>query len=109
MDEYKIKYNSEFNKIKSDFYSKEKHTSTSCKDVLQFMVDNYTTKNWWWSWEFIGKRTSKGSYLSHRAPARASDLALHDSDLVEDRKLGRFKIYRVRRENRDKVLLYLKS
>ncbi len=96
----------EYSRMSANYHSTKRH-GTSCKDVLQFMVDNYKEKVWWWAWEFVGKTTSKGGYLSHRAPARASDLALH-TDLVEDRKIGRFKIYRVRRENREKVLEYLK-
>ena len=106
MDTYFEEVHQEFTKLENDQKSKKKD-GTSCKDVLQFLVDNYKEKNWWWSWEFVGKTTSKGGYLSHRAPARASDLALH-TDLVEDRKIGRFKVYRVRRENREKVLEYLK-
>lgn len=97
----------EYSEMKQKYINGGK-TKTSCKDVLQFMVDNYGERRWWWAWEFVGKKTSKGGYLSHRAPARASDLALH-TDLVEDRKIGRFKVYRVKQENREKVLEYLKK
>lgn len=93
--------------MKSEYDSKRRKGGTSCKDVLQFMVDNYKERIWWWSWEFVGKKTSTGGYLSHKAPARASDLAIHTPELVEDRKIGRFKVYRVRRENREKVIDYL--
>ena len=103
-DEYEIE--KAYQEIRDKHRTNNKH-GTSCKDVLQFMVDNYKKRIWWWSWEFVGQTTSKGGYLSHRAPARASDLALH-TDLVEDRKIGRFKVYRVKRENREKVLEYLK-
>ena len=55
-------------------HNKKLHNKpTSCKDVLQFLYDNKEKKIWWWSWEFIGKRI-KDAYLSHRAPARASQL-----------------------------------
>ena len=81
----------EFDDLKK-ISSQRNKKGTSCKDVLQFMVDNYKTRIWWWSWEFVGRETSKGGFLSHRAPARASDLALH-TDLVEDRKIGRFSVY----------------
>ena len=104
-EQERIEY--DFQKMQLWYSSRKKH-GTSCKDVLQFLVDNYKEKVWWWSWEFVGETNSKGGYLSHRAPARASDLALH-TDLVEDRKIGRFKVYRVKRENRDKVIEYLKS
>lgn len=96
----------EFDEMKNN-YNHNNSKGTSCKDVLQFMVDNYKERIWWWSWEFVGKVNSKGSYLSHRAPARASDLALH-TNLVEDRAIGRFKVYRIKRENREDVINYLK-
>ena len=89
-------------------YRSTKRNGTSAKDVLQFLVDN-KSRIWWWSWEFVGKHTSKGGYLSHRAPARASDLALHIPELVEDRRIGRFKVYRVRLENIKAVSDYLKD
>ncbi len=108
MEDYNIQTQKEFLAMDHKYHS-SKRKGTSCKDVLQFMVDNHKERIWWWSWEFVGKTNSIGGYLSHRAPARASDLALHNSDLVEDRKIGRFKVYRVRRENRDSVLQYLKG
>lgn len=106
MDEY-------LNQVKTDFltldnqYRSTKRNGTSCKDVLQFLVDHHKERIWWWSWELIGQKTSTGGFLSHRAPARASDLAIHNPELVEDKKIGRFSVYRVRRENRDKVVSYL--
>ena len=90
-------------------YENTKRNGTGCQGVLKLMVENYSTKKWWWSWEFVGKVTKDGDYLSHRAPARASDLAIYYPNLVEDRKIGRFKVYRVRRENRDEVVNFLKS
>lgn len=104
---YRHEVNTEFSKLENKHKTSKKKT-TGCEDVLQFLVDHHKEKIWWWSWEFIGQTTSKGGYLSHRAPARASDLALHNPELVEDRKIGRFKVYRVRRENREAVLQYLK-
>lgn len=71
---------------------------TSCEDVLQYMLENPDTI-WHMSWEFVGRVTKDGHFLSHRAPARASDLALHESQLVEHRDIGRFKAYRLRTEN----------
>ena len=81
-------------------YEHNKHRSqtTQCESVLHFLLE-HPEKIWWWSWELIGKSTTKGHYLSHRAPARASDLAIHESHLVEDRTIGRFKVYRLRTEN----------
>lgn len=108
MDEYKIQVEREYIHAK-DWHSKSKRNGTGCQDVLRFMVENFKTKIWWWSWEFVGKTTSKGGYLSHRAPARASDLALQFPELVEDRKIGRFKIYRVRVENKQAVLDFLNN
>jgi len=105
----KLQIEQEFANMKHKYINQGKVKSwTNCQDVLQIMVDQYETKKWWWAWEFVGRTNSKGRYLSHRAPARASDLAIH-TDLVEDRKIGRFKVYRVKRENREKVLEYLKN
>lgn len=99
----------EFSNLKRDYEKRLKKSGTSCEDVLRFMVENYKKKVWWWSWEFIGQTTKDGRFLSHRAPARASDLAIHRPDLVEHRKIGRFAVYRVRRENREKVINYIKG
>lgn len=81
-------------------------TSTSTNEVLQYMLD-HTGKIWWWAWEFGGKTNSKGGYLSHRACARASDLAIFHPELVEDRKIGRFKVYRLKVENMQMIRAYL--
>lgn len=90
---------------------KENHKSlrsdaTSVRDVLQYMVDR-SDKIWWWAWEFLNQHNSKGRYLSHRACARASDLAIHYPDFVEGRRIGRFKVFRVRTENIDKINEFL--
>lgn len=87
----------------------KKSKMTGVQDVLQFMVDHYKTRIWWWSYEFVGKTNSKGGFLSHRAPARASDLALHTPDLVEDRRIGRLKVYRLRLENHEKIKDFLRG
>jgi len=71
---------------------------TSCEDVLQYLYENQD-QIWHMSWEFVGRVTKDGRFLSHRAPARASDLAIHDPQLVEDRKISRYKAYRLRTEN----------
>ncbi len=86
--------------------SRKKKNETGIESVLQFLVD-HPEKIWWWSWEFIGQVNSKGGWLSHRSPARASDLAIHHPHLVEDRKIGRFKIYRLRTEHMDQVNKFL--
>lgn len=99
----------EFDNMRSNYLkTKKKGSGTSCKDVLQFMVENYEKQKWWWSWDFAFKTTQNGRFLSHKAPARASDLALH-TDLVESRKIGRYCVYRVKKENREKVLEFLKN
>jgi hypothetical protein len=79
---------------------------TGCQGVMQFLMDQ--DKMWHMSWELIGKKSSKGDWLSHRAPARASDLALHHPDLVEARKIGRYSAYRARLENIEKIYEFLK-
>lgn len=81
--------------------------ATGIETVLQFLLD-HPGQIWWWSWELIGKVNSVGGYLSHRALARASDLAIHFPLLVEDRKIGRFAVYRIRIENMEAIKEFLK-
>ena len=94
-----------FEILKADVLKRTKD-GTSCEDVVQLMYEN-SDKIWWMSWDFINKTTKKGKFLSHRAPARASDLAIHNSQLVEDRDIGRFKAYRLRTENSNLIEKYL--
>lgn len=108
IDFTQLEIDREFSSMQDKYYN-TKRKGTSCQDVLQYMVDVYPEKKWHWAWELIGKTNSKGGYLSHRACARASDLAIKNPELVEHRRIGRFKVYRVRRENREQVLAYLKN
>jgi hypothetical protein len=87
-------------KAKLEEYShrERRRRATQTESVLYFLLE-HPEKIWWWPWELIGKTTSNGHYLSHKAPARASDLAIYEPHLVEDRSVGRFKIYRLRTEN----------
>lgn len=104
---YQSKIEATFAQLYSD-ESRKLRGRTGVRDVLQYMYD-HPEKIWHWSWDFVGKTNSSGNYLSHRAPARASDLAIYHSDLVEHRKIGRFKVYRCRRENLDKIELFLRG
>ena len=97
MSNYALEIEQSFKKLKADVEMRAK-TTTSCEDVLRFMYENQQ-QIWFMSWDFINQSTKDGQFLSHRAPARASDLAIHESQLVEDRKIGRFKAYRLRLEN----------
>lgn len=108
MQNYKENVEKEFERTKESQSIKSNNKTSGCEDVLQLMYDNFSTKIWWWSWEFIGKSNSKGNFLSHRSPARASDLALFSPLLVEDRRVGRFKMYRLRLENMYLIKNYLK-
>ena len=94
----------EFDKISQRKASSK--DATGCEMVVQLLLD-HPGKIWWWSWEVNGQVNSKGDYLSHRACARASDLATFNPGLVEDRRISRFKVYRLRRENMDKIKKYL--
>lgn len=80
---------------------------TGVQKVLQLMLDN-PEKIWWWSYEFVGQVNSKREFLSHRSPARASDLAIHYPELIEDRKISNISVYRLRVENIDKIKEFLK-
>jgi hypothetical protein len=102
-----------------DLYESRKRTKsdhTGVQKVVQVMYDEYLyrktnriEKIWWWSYEFVGRVNSKGDFLSHRAPARASDLAIHFPELVEDRKIGRLSVYRLRVENMEEITKFLNS
>lgn len=71
---------------------------TDDMDVLQYMYDHWYEEHFM-AWEVIHKTNSKGVYLSHRAPARLTDLAEYHPQLVEKEKIGRFTKYRLRVEN----------
>lgn len=75
--------------------TRQKKNETGCHSVLSYMNEN-PKKIWWWSWDFVDKTTKNGSYLSHRAPARA----IYFPELVEHRRIGRFAVYRLRTENK---------
>lgn len=87
---------------------KGRKKATGMETVLQYMLDWATDKKiWYWAWELNNKHNSLGGYLSHKGCARASDLAIHHPDLVEDRRIGRFKVYRIRLENLEKIKEFL--
>jgi len=113
MDNYYLKtIEKEFEKkIEWEVSRNKRNTMDGKHAVFQYMLED-NNKIWFWAWEFVGKMTQggkehSGQWLSHRAPARASDLALHHSDIVEHRKIGRFCVYRVRRENQKEINEFL--
>lgn len=95
------------NKVKWYKESRSRSNPTGTTSVIKLMLE--TNKIWWWIWEFIGMATREGDFLSHRAPARASDLAIFNPDIMECRKVGRFALYRLRKENLDIIHKYLKE
>jgi len=100
MLEQQSKIEQEYQKLLTDHENRhtKKEDCTGVEGVLKYMLEN-ENKTWWFAWEFISRTTKDGNYLSHRAPARASDLAIHYPKLVEHRKIGRFTVYRIRTEN----------
>jgi hypothetical protein len=88
--------------------NKRNNNATGVECVLQYLLDN-KQQTWFWAWELIGKTNSKGGYLSHRAPARASDLAIHYPEFVEHRKIGKYKVYRLKVENLSKIIKFLNN
>lgn len=79
---------------------------TGEQKCLAFM--HFTSQNWFFAWEF-----SKGAiylpvvgsiFLSHRAPARISDLSVKYPSLIETRTLGKQTAYRIRYENIENAL-----
>lgn len=73
-------------------------TRNMTEALLLYMLEN-PKKIWWFAWEVVGKETKDGHWLSYKAPARLSDLANFESLLVEERRVGRFMVYRLRTEN----------
>lgn len=106
MDDYEIRKHNELRTMIDSYHATQKK-STGIEAVLYFLIEHRNERVWWWSYELIGKSTKRGDWLSHRAPARASDLALKYPDLVEDHKIGRLKVYRLRMENKDKIKAFL--
>jgi hypothetical protein len=106
MEQDKQLAEAEFSNMKIRYYNTERK-GTSCRAVLQYMVDNYATKKWFYSYELVGKTNSKGAFLSHRSPARANELV--QEGLLEQRNIGRFAVYRLKREEkRQEIINYLK-
>lgn len=87
--------------------SRRKSTVCTKVMVLKYLLETKTI--WIPSWYFQNKKLSTGELLSHRACARASDLAINHPEIVECRKLGRYAFYRVRRENAADVKKFLLS
>ncbi len=98
MDEYLNGVEKNFEIVKKEVEAHERG-STSKYDVLQYMIDTKDEITWHPSYSFQGNKTSDGGFLSHRACARASDLAIHHKDVVEARSVGTIHVYRLRREN----------
>lgn len=107
MEEYFKDVNQKFEIVKKDVEAHERG-STSKYDVLQYMIDTKETITWHPSYSFQGNTTSTGGFLSHRACARASDLAIKHPDLVEARKVGTIHVYRLRRENPKQIIEFMK-
>lgn len=103
MEEFFKEVEKKFEIIKKDVESHERG-STSKYDVLQYLIDTKEDITWHPSYSFQGNKTSDGGFLSHRACARASDLAIHHKDVVEARSVGTIHVYRLRRENPKAIL-----
>lgn len=101
LEDYKEATERQFAEKKASIHTHTKGQGMTDKEaVLRWLYDHrHEGKIWFWSWEFNGQTLKDGRYLSHRACARASDLAIQDPMLVEHRPVGRFKMYRLRMEN----------
>jgi hypothetical protein len=83
---------------KYDFHRNKK---TGNEAVLQYLKENTTaTRHWFFAHEVIGKKTKTGDWLSYKAPARLSELT--DLGYLESRRIGKFKVYRVLPDLRNK-------
>lgn len=88
-------------------HTKTRNTTFSGEETVLALM-HFSKQNWFMSWEFVvgGIRLPivGNVFLSHRAPARISDLSIKYPILIEKRSIGRFKAYRIRYENIDKAL-----
>ncbi len=66
---------------------------TQKQAVLEFLQE-HPSKIWWFAWEVVNKTNRSGDFLSHRAPARLTDLA--DEGILEKRDLGKYVVYRLK-------------
>lgn len=99
---------SSFEEMKASFNKRSNNQYTWIQNAVRLMLD-YDYKIWWWSWELNNRTNSLGEYISYKWCTRASDLAIHHPDLVEDRKIWRFSIYRLRTENMDLINKFLNN
>lgn len=85
-----------------------KRTPCTKQAVLEYLF--YSPKIWTWSWELHDQVVPRtGQKLSHRACARASDLAIQMPTFVECRKYKGYAAYRVKREKSVEILRYIKE
>ena len=68
--------------------------STWKAKTLAVLIRN---RDWMWSYELIGEK--QDIFLSHRCPARASDLTIEYPSLVEVDRKGKVHRYRFRADN----------
>lgn len=83
-------YNNLLNKYKKT-YKRSKKTQKEC--VLQYLQE-HPNKIWFFAWEVVNKKTKSGDFLSHRAPARLTDLV--DDGICVSRVLGDYTVYRLK-------------
>lgn len=63
------------------------------KDILLQYLREHPEKIWWFAWEVVNKKTKDGKFLSHRAPARLTDLVIDKK--CESREVGVYTVYRL--------------
>lgn len=67
---------------------------------IRIVMENNPNKIWWFAHEFMGNHDIKGNkfFIGYECSARLSQLA-QNTDLIESRRIGRFKVRRYRFEN----------
>lgn len=78
------------------------HVKSNTTDIenIKSIMENNPDKIWWFPYEFMGGHTIKGNtfFIGYECSARLSELS-RNTDLIESRRIGRFKVRRYRFEN----------
>lgn len=90
------------------YKNRKMRKATWMQSVAQLLLD-HQSQIWWFAWEILWKNTSTWGWVSHRWPARASDLAIKHPNILEDRKVWIFKVYRLRLENLKEINEFLEG
>jgi hypothetical protein len=90
------KIEKEYNKLYrwyNETENKKNTDKTQKQAVLEYLEEN-RSKIWWFAFDVVNKTNKSGDFLSHRAPARLTDLA-NEGTLISE-PLGKYVVYRLK-------------